>query len=102
MCGIAGLVNLDKRPIDKTILEDMVGAERHRGPDDIGFYHGSHFGLGHARLAIIDLSQDAHQPMANDDRTIYIIHNGEIYNYLELREELKRLGHTFRSKAIRR
>ncbi len=99
MCGIAGLVNLDKRPIDKTILEDMVGAERHRGPDDIGFYHGSHFGLGHARLAIIDLSQDAHQPMANDDRTIYIIHNGEIYNYLELREELKRLGHTFRSKS---
>ena len=99
MCGIAGLINFDGRPADRTILEDMVRAERHRGPDDIGFYYGGHFGLGHARLAIIDLSQDAHQPMANDDKTVYVIHNGEIYNYLELKEELKRLGHTFRSRS---
>ena len=62
MCGIAGIINLDKRPAEKAVLEDMVKIQRHRGPDDTGFYFGGNFGLGHARLAIIDLSANPKLP----------------------------------------
>ena len=99
MCGIAGIINLDKRPLDKGILEAMVRSELHRGPDDKGFYVNGHVGLGHARLSIIDLSKNANQPMHNEDSHLFAIHNGEIYNYLELQEELIGLGHVFRSKS---
>ncbi|MFA6142141.1 MAG: asparagine synthase (glutamine-hydrolyzing) [Candidatus Omnitrophota bacterium] len=99
MCGIAGIVNLDRKPADRGILEEMVKSLRHRGPDDMGVYLDGFIGLGHARLSIIDLSKVAHQPMPNEDSTLYIVHNGEIYNYVELREELARLGHIFRSRS---
>ena len=99
MCGIAGIVNLDKAPVQKGILEAMVRSEFHRGPDDTGFYIKDNAGLGHARLSIIDLSKDAHQPMSNENTRLFVVHNGEIYNYLELQKELTGLGHIFRSKS---
>ena len=99
MCGITGIVNLDKRPAEKAVLKDMAEALRHRGPDDAGLYTSGAAGLGHVRLSIIDLSKDASQPMANADSTAVIVHNGEIYNYLELMDELKALGYDFRSKS---
>ncbi len=99
MCGIAGILNLKDKRIDRTILEKMVGIQKHRGPDSEGFYYGENIGLGHKRLAIIDLSERAHQPMSNEDKSMWIIHNGEIYNYLELREELIGLGHIFKSSS---
>jgi len=77
----------------------MVEVQRHRGPDDTGFYVKGNAGLGHARLSIIDLSKDAHQPMSNENASLFVVHNGEIYNYLELRAELTGLGHVFRSKS---
>ena len=99
MCGIAGIVNLDKSLFEKSLLEEMVRMQRHRGPDDRGLYIEKNIGLGHTRLSIIDLSKDAHQPMSNEDNTAFIIHNGEIYNYLELRQELVNLGHNFKSRS---
>lgn len=97
MCGIAGIINRNGRVADKALLEAMVSVQRHRGPDDCGTFISGSAGLGHARLSIIDLSMSGHQPMANEDSTVLVIHNGEIYNYLELRTELKSLGHIFRS-----
>lgn len=99
MCGIAGIVNLDRRPAERLVLEEMAGALKHRGPDDTGVYLDGIAGLGHARLSIIDLSKDAHQPMPNEDSSLFIVHNGEIYNYIELRKDLIGLGHVFRSKT---
>ncbi len=99
MCGIAGIVNLDKKPVDQGILRAMADVQKHRGPDDNGIYSGGHYGLSHTRLSIIDLSADAHQPMSNEDKTLYLVHNGEIYNYLELKDELVRLGHRFNSRS---
>lgn len=99
MCGIAGIVNLDKKSVEKSLLEKMVDIQRHRGPDDTGIFLAKSAGLGHARLSIIDLSRDAHQPMPNEDADIFIVHNGEIYNYIELKAELERLGHRFKSKS---
>lgn len=99
MCGIAGIINLDQRPVGTDVLEAMLTAQRHRGPDDSGTFISGWAGLAHARLSIIDLSRDAHQPMTNEDSSKIIVHNGEIYNYVELRGELKSLGHNFRSKS---
>jgi asparagine synthase (glutamine-hydrolysing) len=99
MCGIAGVVNLDKRPLGEELLRSMADAEAHRGPDDSGVFVADSAGLCHRRLSIIDLSKDAHQPMPNEDSRIFIVHNGEIYNYIELAGELKALGHAFRSKS---
>jgi asparagine synthase (glutamine-hydrolysing) len=76
----------------------MVGIMRHRGPDDEGFYCDEHIGLGHARLSIIDVELGS-QPMSNEDETLWIVFNGEIYNYVELREELLEKGHTFRTRS---
>lgn len=99
MCGIAGVINLNKEPLDGGILEAMISTERHRGPDDKGVYVNGSAGLGHARLSIIDLSREAGQPMRNEDSRLFIVHNGEIYNYLELMKELSGLGHKFKSKS---
>ena len=99
MCGIAGIINLDQRPADKGALKGMIDAIRHRGPDDMDLYVKSNAGLAHARLSIIDLSKDAGQPMANENSSVIIVHNGEIYNYLELKGELANLGHTFHSRS---
>jgi len=99
MCGIAGVLDFGNKKVEKDIVQKMVSIQRHRGPDGEGFYFGENIGLGHARLAIIDLSKNADQPMANEDNTKWIIHTGEIYNYLELKKELTELGHTFKSAS---
>jgi asparagine synthase (glutamine-hydrolysing) len=94
MCGIVGIVRNDGKPVDEELLARMSNAIRHRGPDDDGFYVNGSVGLGMRRLAIIDLKGGA-QPIHNHDRSSWIVFNGEIYNYLELREKLEKLGHTF-------
>lgn len=95
MCGIAGILHFDvERPVDPVLLQGMTRAVSHRGPDGEGFFIRDNVGLGHRRLAIIDLST-GDQPMFSKDRSLVLVFNGEIYNYIELREELKSLGHTF-------
>ncbi|HEV8133700.1 MAG TPA: asparagine synthase (glutamine-hydrolyzing) [Pyrinomonadaceae bacterium] len=94
MCGIVGLVRNDGKPVDRDLLARMNDAIRHRGPDDDGFYLNGPVGLGMRRLAIIDL-KSGQQPIHNQDGTTWIVFNGEIYNYLELRQQLEKLGHTF-------
>jgi asparagine synthase (glutamine-hydrolysing) len=96
MCGIAGQVNVDQRPVNRRVLEEMGRRLRHRGPDDNGIYAEGPVGLVHQRLSIVDLSPAGHQPMSNEDGTVWIVFNGEIYNFQELRENLKG-EHTFRS-----
>ncbi|HOD54260.1 MAG TPA: asparagine synthetase B, partial [Candidatus Cloacimonadota bacterium] len=89
MCGIAGLVSLT--PFDMSILKRMTDSMTHRGPDDSGYelIQSKNFftGLGQRRLSIIDLSSFGHQPMTNEDKSIWITFNGEIYNYLELKDD---------------
>lgn len=94
MCGIAGIVRDDGLDVDQPLLGRMCAAIRHRGPDDDGFLHKPGVGLGMRRLAIIDL-KSGQQPIHNQDRTAWIVFNGEIYNYRELRTKLEALGHFF-------
>jgi asparagine synthase (glutamine-hydrolysing) len=94
MCGITGIVRRDGAPIDRELLTRMNDAIRHRGPDDDGFYFSDGVGLAMRRLAIIDL-KSGRQPIHNADRTAWIVFNGEIYNYRELRKQLEALGHNF-------
>src|SRR5580704_12476832 len=94
MCGIAGLFNLDGAPVAPESLRGMLRMLAHRGPDDTGFHAENGVGLAHARLSIIDLS-GGHQPMSNEDSSLWITFNGEIFNYVELREELLSRGHKF-------
>lgn len=94
MCGIVGLVRNDGLDVDQALLGRMCAAISHRGPDDDGFYVNGPIGLGMRRLSIIDL-KSGQQPIHNQDRTAWIVFNGEIYNYRELREKLEKLGHTF-------
>src|SRR5689334_18195259 len=100
MCGILGLVSASA-PVDPSLLERMGGTLAHRGPDDSGtwFSPDGRVGLGHRRLAIIDLSPLGHQPMRSDDGQITIVFNGEIYNFQEVRAELKARGISFRSES---
>jgi len=99
MCGIAGIVDLEGgRPPESALIRRMAAALRHRGPDEFGIYLGARAGLGHARLSIIDL-QTGQQPLANEDGSLWIVYNGELFNYIELREELQALGHTFRTSS---
>ncbi|MGH9970069.1 MAG: asparagine synthase (glutamine-hydrolyzing) [Pyrinomonadaceae bacterium] len=94
MCGIVGIVGRSTEPVDEMLLARMCEAIRHRGPDEDGFYVNGPVGLGIRRLSIIDL-KGGQQPIHNQDRTAWIVFNGEIYNYLELREKLEKLGHRF-------
>jgi asparagine synthase (glutamine-hydrolysing) len=94
MCGIVGVVRNDKSDVDREVVARMCAAIRHRGPDDDGFYFNGPVGLGMRRLAIIDL-KSGQQPIHNRDRTAWIVFNGEIYNYRELRAQLEKLGHSF-------
>ena len=96
MCGIAGYVSLDDSPIDREMIAGMVSALKHRGPDAQTVHLDGPVGLGHARLSIIDLA-GGHQPLFNEDRSVAVICNGEIYNYRELREQLLQTGHQFRT-----
>ena len=97
MCGICGVLRFDGAPVDTAGLERMNHTLVHRGPDDSGIFVDSPVGLAHRRLTIIDLSERGRQPMANEDGSIVLACNGEIYNYKELRAELAGRGHTFRS-----
>src|ERR671923_2216010 len=100
MCGICGIVNHDpSRLASEELVHSMNNSIRHRGPDDSGVYINGNVGLGFRRLAIIDLSPTGHQPMTNEDGSVWIVFNGEIYNYQGLREELIAKGHTFRSRT---
>jgi len=108
MCGICGIITYDNKPVDESQLNRMCQAIAYRGPDDQGYYLRSlkdsqgrniEVGLGHNRLSVIDLTQAGHQPMCNEDGTIWIVHNGEIYNYKSLRSELRQKGHVFKSNT---
>lgn len=120
MCGIAGIYNIDGQFVEIEVLKRMCQVLKHRGPDDYGFAlfdtqksqfetfkelipkqggNGFSVALGHRRLSIIDLSEAASQPMSNEDDSIWIVLNGEIYNYIELREGLKKRGHYFKSHS---
>ena len=99
MCGICGKLVFDLGgAVKASLLTSMLGTIRHRGPDDEGTYLARQVGLGHRRLSIIDLNT-GHQPMFNEDGTVAIVFNGEIYNYVELRDELKKKGHIFKTKS---
>lgn len=98
MCGIVGAVNW----ADGQALRAAIQLQAHRGPDDGGIWEhrspdGSHIGLGSRRLAILDLSPAGHMPMANEQQTLWIVYNGEVYNFADLRQELIGKGHVFRS-----
>jgi asparagine synthase (glutamine-hydrolysing) len=99
MCGITGLINLDGAPVSPVILQKTTDAIVHRGPDGEGHWIEGNVGLGHRRLAIIDLSPAGHQPMISTDHRYVLSYNGEIYNYRELRSELEAAGYWFRSKT---
>ena len=99
MCGFAGIVRLDQAPVAREMLERMTRVIAHRGPDDEGFHLSKTAGLGHRRLSIIDLSENGHQPMSNETGTVWIVCNGEIYNYRELSRMLAGRGHRFRSRS---
>lgn len=99
MCGICGVLNLHSREaIPRDLVRRMADVIRHRGPDDDGFFFGEGVGLGHRRLSIIDLA-GGHQPIENETSTARIIFNGEIYNYRDLMDSLKRKGHVFRTRS---
>ncbi len=98
MCGIAGLLNFDDAPIDPERVERMSSALSHRGPDDRGLYVDGRIGLAHRRLSIIDVAGGL-QPMSNEDETLWITFNGEIFNYVELRAELISRGHRFATRS---
>ncbi len=98
MCGLVGLINLDGQPVDQKILGRMTEALSHRGPDGEGYYLNGPVGLGHRRLAIIDPA-GGRQPMSSPEGQCWLSYNGEVYNYLELREELRRLGHRFNTDS---
>jgi asparagine synthase (glutamine-hydrolysing) len=99
MCGIAGYIELDGAPASPVLLRRMTDAIAHRGPDGEGHWVDSNVALGHRRLAIIDLSPLAHQPMMSAEKRYVLTYNGEIYNFRELRAELASAGHGFRSQS---
>jgi asparagine synthase (glutamine-hydrolysing) len=103
MCGICGMMRLDPSagPPDVKLVERMTNVLAHRGPDDCGIWRDEQIALGSRRLAVIDLSPAGHQPMSNEDGSIQIVLNGEIYNFRELKKrfELEERGHTFRSRT---
>ena len=103
MCGICGAVTTNGSRLDEPALRRMTDVMTHRGPDESGLYlrqgAGMSVGLGHRRLSIIDLTEAGRQPLSNEDGTIWLVFNGEIYNYPELRKELESRGHRFRSNT---
>src|SRR5271167_1861215 len=99
MCGICGQIKIaSDEPVDAETIRRMTQTMVHRGPDDEGFYFERSLGFGFRRLSIIDLA-GGHQPMADAEKTVWIVFNGEIYNYKELRAELEGHGHQFRTNS---
>jgi len=99
MCGIAGIVDLSGAPVDTQTVHRMTRVLAHRGPDHEGFHFEPGVGLGHRRLSILDLSPSGNQPMSNEDGSVWITFNGEIYNFQRLRPLLEAKGHRFRSAS---
>ena len=98
MCGIAGILNFNGQSVEPSLLDRMIARVRHRGPDDSGTHTDKQVGLAHARLSIIDLAS-GDQPMHNEDGSVSIVFNGEIFNYVELRADLLQRGHRFRTQC---
>ena len=98
MCGIAGVINLNKKSVEEKTLWQMTDSLAHRGPDGRGVYIDNFIGLGHRRLSIIDLSDKASQPMQTEDKNFTISYNGEVYNFKGLRKKLETGKVHFRSK----
>ena len=90
MCGIVGLVNFDSKPVTTELLNVMTSSVSHRGPDGNGTWCDSNVGLGHSRLSIIDLSMNASQPFVSFDGRYIMSYNGEVYNYITLKDELSK------------
>jgi len=99
MCGIAVAIGLKGQPIERVAIERMAKSLLHRGPDDSGIYLDGAVGMGFRRLSILDLSEAGHQPMVSEDERYVLVFNGEIFNYVELRSELRQLGYQFRSSG---
>ncbi len=99
MCGISGIFNFDNRiEIDLDLLKSMNNIQAHRGPNDQGYHVGKGIGLGHRRLSVIDL-EGGHQPIYNEDGSISVVFNGEIFNHHQIAKELKELGHQFKTNS---
>ena len=98
MCGICGVFDVTGAPVEQSLIQRMTMLIRHRGPDGAGSFVSGRVGLGHRRLSIIDLAGGA-QPLANEDGTLQVVFNGEIYNYIELRDELIQKGHRFQTHS---
>jgi asparagine synthase (glutamine-hydrolysing) len=99
MCGIAGLIETAGTAVDPGSLAAMMEILRHRGPDAGGLFIEGNVGLAHRRLSIIDTSEEANQPLFNEDRSVAVVFNGEIYNFQEIAEGLRQVGHEFRSRS---
>jgi asparagine synthase (glutamine-hydrolysing) len=97
MCGITGILNTNDRLVSQDVLQKMTDIVKHRGPDGGGTWVNEHVGFGHRRLSIIDLSEAGKQPMKNDDGNLTITYNGEVYNFKDIRHELRSKGYNFRS-----
>jgi asparagine synthase (glutamine-hydrolysing) len=98
MCGICGIYHLHNQPVNRALLDAMTDVMRHRGPDGEGRYVNGRVGFGHRRLSIIDL-EGGTQPISNETDTIVVVFNGEIYNFIELRDELEKSGHVFKTRS---
>ena len=99
MCGIAGIINFNQTSVSEQLIRTMMETIKHRGPDDEGIFMEDPIGMGFVRLSILDLSASGHQPMFSPDQRYVCTFNGEIFNYIELREELKLLGHVFKTNT---
>ncbi len=99
MCGICGIINFNQEPVKDSSIRQMMQIMKHRGPDDEGVFFENNVGLGFVRLSIIDLSADGHQPKISSDGRYVLVFNGEIYNYIELREELINEGFAFSTRT---
>lgn len=99
MCGICGIIRFDEEAPEENEVKKMMHLQKHRGPDDEGVFFEDNIGLGFVRLSILDLSEAGHQPMLSNDKRFVIVFNGEIFNYIELRENLKKLGYVFHTNT---
>ena len=99
MCGIAGKFSFRGDVVDRSLISAMCQTIVHRGPDAAGIHVGPCIGLGQSRLSIIDLSEAATPPLTNEDESIWLVFNGEIYNFASLRSDLERRGHTLRTHS---
>ena len=99
MCGINGVFHYAGGLADPALTRRQAGLLRHRGPDDEGLWHDGPVALAQRRLAIVDLSPGGHQPMANEDETVWVTYNGELYNWPEVQPGLAARGHRFRPSS---